>query len=193
MPYCKECNKKLLAGDKFCPSCGTPVSVGEISSDVKTRQVGLDASTRAVRGTRLSLWQICLAVLAVVGITFFIFVAAVGVVLEGSVAGLWVLVVLIAILFFIVYRLSKMQLRAEHTMLGIVSFMLGIMAFITGLLPIFIAVGVAYPLMQAVLAIVFGAVSYWGKQKDSLGLTGFIFGIIGIIFNLIIFFYLVWI
>jgi uncharacterized membrane protein YvbJ len=50
MPYCKECGKKLLAGDKFCPYCGTPVSVREISSEVKTRYVGLDASTWAVIG-----------------------------------------------------------------------------------------------------------------------------------------------
>jgi uncharacterized membrane protein YvbJ len=50
MPYCKECGKKLFAGDKFCPFCGTPVSVRKTSSEVKTRQAQHGTSTWAVIG-----------------------------------------------------------------------------------------------------------------------------------------------
>jgi len=67
--------------------------------------------------------------------------------------------------------------QGKHTGFGIASLVLGIVAIITFLFPIF-ALGI--------LATVFGAVSYWGKDKDSFGLAGFILGLISIIVNVIL-------
>jgi len=54
---------------------------------------------------------------------------------------------------------------------------LGIIAIVTFFFPIFIL---------GLLALVFGAVSYFGKSKDSYGLAGFILGLISVILNVII-------
>jgi hypothetical protein len=66
--------------------------------------------------------------------------------------------------------------QAEHTGLGIASLILGIIAIITSVIPIFIL---------GILAVVFGAVSYWGESKDSYGLAGFILGLISVILNVV--------
>jgi uncharacterized membrane protein YvbJ len=53
MPYCKECGKKLLADDLFCPRCGAKVAVERAlvsAKKVKHQFSGLDASTWAVIG-----------------------------------------------------------------------------------------------------------------------------------------------
>jgi IS5 family transposase len=67
--------------------------------------------------------------------------------------------------------------KGEHTELGLASWVLGIIAIITFFIPIFVF---------GVLATVFGAVSYWGKRKDSFGLAGFKLGLISVILNIII-------
>jgi hypothetical protein len=65
--------------------------------------------------------------------------------------------------------------QAEHTGLGIASLILGIIAIVTCVIPVFIL---------GILAVVFGALSYWGQSKDSYGLAGFILGVIAIVLNI---------
>jgi len=59
----------------------------------------------------------------------------------------------------------------EHTGMGIASLVLGIVSIV-----------VAFPIfVLGILALIFGAKSYWSEQKDSYGLAGFILGFISIV------------
>jgi uncharacterized membrane protein len=53
---------------------------------------------------------------------------------------------------------------------------LGIIAIVTCVITVFVL---------GILAVVFGAMSYWGKSKDSYGLAGFILGVIAIVMNVV--------
>lgn len=67
--------------------------------------------------------------------------------------------------------------QEKRTGIGIASLILGVIAIITFFIPIFVF---------GVLATIFGAVSYWGKDKDNYGLAGFILGITAVVLNVII-------
>lgn len=73
--------------------------------------------------------------------------------------------------------------------LGIAGFILGLIAICTFWFLGFIS------LIMGIIAVVFGAISYWGKWKDAkLGLVGFILGLITIILVIVfIIIALVWV
>ena len=65
----------------------------------------------------------------------------------------------------------------EHTGLGIASLVLGIIAILTCFVPTFIF---------GLVAIILGAISYYGESKDSFGLAGLILGVVSIIINVLV-------
>lgn len=71
----------------------------------------------------------------------------------------------------------------RYTSLGITAFILGLIGIAIIWVPFISLSGI----VLAILAIIFGAISYWGKLKDLLGLVGFILGLITIILVIVSF------
>ena len=69
----------------------------------------------------------------------------------------------------------------KYTSLGITAFILGIIGIAIIWVPFISLPGI----VLAILAIIFGAISYWGKLRDIFGLVGFILGLIeAILYNM---------
>jgi hypothetical protein len=79
--------------------------------------------------------------------------------------------------------------ESEHTGLGIASLALGLIAIIF-IVQDFLGRGASDSailiLFSEILALIFGAKSYFGRSKDSFGRAGFILGLISTIITVII-------
>ena len=77
------------------------------------------------------------------------------------------------------------QQSNKHSGIGTASLILGILGLIFTCLffvPFLIYVG----LILGIIALILGAVAYWGQWKDKFGLAGFILGLISIIIFVVI-------
>lgn len=95
--------------------------------------------------------------------------------------------------------ITEISTYSKYSGLGIAGLILGIIAICNCWIPMLIrttdpAIFLSFysAFILGVLSIIFGAVAYWGKQKDILGLFGITFGILVIvlvfIFGAIIFY-----
>lgn len=82
--------------------------------------------------------------------------------------------------------------QRKYTELGMLSIVCGalglvflILMFIPGIMVLSFLV-----LLLGILAVIFGALAYWGMKQDSLGLTGFSLGVLLVIVWFLIYAYL---
>ena len=80
----------------------------------------------------------------------------------------------------------------RYTELGMISVFCGILGFVFLVLMFIpgIMLLMFFVLMLGILAIILGALAYWGMTKDSLGLTGFSLGVLLVIVWFLIYAYL---
>jgi len=80
----------------------------------------------------------------------------------------------------------------KYTELGMISVFCGILGIV--FLVLMFIPGIMFlsffVLMLGILALIFGALAYWGMKKDSLGLTGFSLGVLVVIVWFLIYAYL---
>lgn len=76
---------------------------------------------------------------------------------------------------------TSTQYVKRHSGFGVAALVLGIISVIMSAIIIFYFIGI----ILGILAIIFGAVGYWGKWKDKYGLAGFICGLVALILAII--------
>ena len=83
---------------------------------------------------------------------------------------------------------TPMPMPAKHSGLGTTSLILGIIALILTCLAFvpWVSFLIWVGLILGILAIIFGAIAYWGQWKDKYGMIGFILGLVAVIIFIVL-------